>query len=457
MLDSAFTSPASSAVVAFVTTIHLALALLRQHRSARRLSQAPILLPSLFLTAAPWLLPSPPWLAAGLAVHIVWFVLCERLLASPAPAPATATPRPEATARPPAARPAAQAPPAGGFVPAPVLATLDETADIRTFRLLRPEGFTFQPGQFLNVRVKVDGKPLVRCYSISSAPESSGYLEISVKRQGVVSNLLHATVRPGSVLQVKGVAGGRFVYPEGDDRPLILLGGGVGITPLISMLRHAVVADPTRPVTLLLSSRTAADIPFRDELATIRSRHPQVQVCLRCSRDAAALGVGAGRIDEECIRGHAPDAANSIFMICGPPPMIDAMKALALRLGARADDVRAEAFEAAVAASRERDELAQVIPIGAAARAAAGCSVTLAVTGRTLPVGRGQSLLDACEAGGIDSIPSSCRAGMCMTCRTRLVKGEVDCASESLDAEDRAAGYVLPCVAWPKGDCVLDA
>ena len=454
MLETAFSLPASSAVVAFVTTIHLALVLLRQHRSARRLAQTPILLPSLFLTVAPWLLPAPAWLAAGLLVHITWFILCERLLAPAVPAAATVAARPVPVAA--SASSAARPPAPGGFVAAPVLAVIDETSDIRTFRLLRPEGFTFLPGQFLNVRVKVDGKPLVRCYSISSAPESSGYLEISVKRQGLVSNLLHSTLRPGSVLSIKG-AGGRFVYPDGDDRPLVLVGGGVGITPLMSMLRHAVAADPARPVTLLFSSRTVAEIPFRDELATLRSRHPQVELCLRASRDVAAPGIGAGRLDEVCLRRHVPEIANSVFMICGPLPMIDAMKALLPRLGARPDDVRAEAFEAAVAASRERDDLAPVIPIAAGAHAGAGFSITLAVSKRTLPAGRGQSLLDACEAGGVDSIPSSCRAGMCMTCRTRLVGGEVECSSDSLDAEDRAAGYVLPCVAWPKSDCVLEA
>jgi ferredoxin-NADP reductase len=247
------------------------------------------------------------------------------------------------------------------------------------------------------------------------------------------------------------------VYPDGDDRPLVLVGGGVGITPLMSMLRHAVAADPARPVTLLFSARTVAEIPFRDELATLRSRHPQIDLCLRASRDAAAPGIGAGRLDEACLRRHVPEIADSVFMICGPLPMIDAMRTLLQRLGARPDDVRAEAFEAAVAASRERDDLAPVIPIAAATHAGAGFTITLAVSKRTLPAGRGQSLLDACEAGGVDSIQSSCRAGMCMTCRTRLVAGEVECSSDSLDAEDRAAGYVLPCVAWPKTDCVLEA
>ena len=450
MIDSTLTSPASSAVIAFVTTIHLALVLLRHHRSARRLARAPILIPSVLLTASPWFLTAPVWLAGALLAHIAWFVACETLLPSPVMSSAAAKVPPAAP------RPVRAAPAAAGFVPAPVLAVLEETADIRTFRMLRPDGFAFAPGQFLNVRVNVDGKPLVRCYSISSAPESAGYLEISVKRQGVVSNLLHATIRPGSMLTVKGAAG-RFVYPAGDDRPLVLVGGGVGITPLISMLRHAVAAEPTRPVTLLLSARTVADIPFRDELVTLRNRNPQVQVCLRVSRGTAAPGVDAGRIDDECLRRHVPEVANSIFMICGPLPMIDAMKAQLGRLGARAEDVRAEAFETAVAAAHEREELAQVIPIGTGARAAAPLSVTLSLTGRSVPVGRGQSLLEACEAGGVQTIPSSCRAGRCMTCRTRLVNGEVDCSSDSLDAEDRAAGYVLPCVAWPKSDCVIEA
>jgi hypothetical protein len=103
MIETAISLPASSAVVAFVTTIHLALVLLRQHRSARRLAQAPILLPSLFLTVAPWLLPAPAWLAAGLLVHIAWFILCERLLA-PAAAAVAARPVPVASAASPAAR-----------------------------------------------------------------------------------------------------------------------------------------------------------------------------------------------------------------------------------------------------------------------------------------------------------------------------------------------------------------
>lgn len=448
---------AGSAAVAFVTTIHLAMALLRHYRSVRGSGQVAVLLPSALLTFSPWVLPTPLWLAAGVAVHLAWFAVCERLLPQKAAVTSARTLKPAGAPAPSRAAFGERPAPAAGsaFTPVPVLAVIDESPDIRTFRMLRPDGFTFTAGQFLTVRVSVDGKPLVRCYSISSAPASSGYLEISVKRQGMVSNLLHATLRPGSVIAIKAAAG-QFRYPASDDRPLVLIAGGVGITPLISMLRHAIASQPTRPVTLFLSVRSEHDIPFHDELLAIRARHPQVQLCVRTSRAAGAPGITAGRIDEACVRRYVADPANSIFMICGPLAMIEAMRALLLRLGAPAENVRFEAFEAAVAAAREHEgeRLAPVVAIGV--QRAAAPRLTLALSKQTVAVGRGQSLLDACEAAGVE-IPSSCRAGMCLTCRTRLLQGEVDCSSESLDAEDRASGYVLPCVSWPKTDCVLEA
>ena len=106
------------------------------------------------------------------------------------------------TARPGAAAPAA-APKQRGFLPTPVLAVFDETPEIRTFRIARPEGYEFHAGQFITVQVQLDGRPVTRCYSISSGPEARGYLEISVKRQGSVSSTLHSTVRPGSTLSVR--------------------------------------------------------------------------------------------------------------------------------------------------------------------------------------------------------------------------------------------------------------
>ncbi|MEZ5319218.1 MAG: FAD-binding oxidoreductase, partial [Vicinamibacterales bacterium] len=193
--------------------------------------------------------PSAAGVGAGLALHALWYAVCERM--APPPLPAVAA-RPAAAVRPAAGAAGAGAPPAvvaraggptkaakpRGFVQVPVLAVVNESPDIRTFRLARPEGFEFVAGQFLPVRVRTDGTDHVRCYSLSSSPSTRGYLEISVKKQGLVSQMLHATLRPGALLWVKAPAGA-FTYPAGDDRPLLLLAGGIGITPVLSMLRHA--------------------------------------------------------------------------------------------------------------------------------------------------------------------------------------------------------------------------
>ena len=238
----------------------------------------------------------------------------------------------------------------------PVIATIDQTRDIRTFRLARPRGFDFQAGQFLTVSVKINSKRMVRRYSISSAPESADHLEITVKRQGTVSSALHATLGVGSLLSVEPPAG-RFVYPAGDPRPIVLLAGGVGCTPLMSMLRHAVVRDPTRPVTYLLSVRTEKDIAFHSEISRLRRSHPHLRVGVTLTREKRP-GFRAGRIDEELLRRASPDPANTLYYICGPTPMMDRMRSLLSRLGVPAGQIRWEVFDNASAAAGDADPVA---------------------------------------------------------------------------------------------------
>lgn len=233
----------------------------------------------------------------------------------------------------------------------PVIAVFDQTHDIRTFRLARPRGFDFQAGQHLTLSIKINLKRMIRRYSISSAPESADYLEISVKRQGTVSGALHSTVGVGSLLSVEPPAG-RFVYPAGDPRHLVLLAGGVGCTPLMSMLRHAVVRDPSRPVTYLLSVRTEKDIAFRSELALLRRRHPHLRVGVTLTREQRR-GYLAGRIDEELLRRVAPDPANTLFYVCAPYPMMDDTTKLLPGLGVPASQIRWEVFDNAATARRE--------------------------------------------------------------------------------------------------------
>jgi len=321
----------------------------------------------------------------------------------------------------------------------------------------RPQGFDFAAGQFVPVRVLIDGKPHVRCYSISSSPDARGYFEISVRRQGLVSTTLHATLRTGSRLLI-GRPAGQFVYPGGDDRPLALLAGGIGITPLLSMLRHAVSTDPARPIVLLYSARNPQAAAFYSELQVIAQRHPQVRIAVTMSEPSTPEPWRRGHIDAQMVRQYVAHPSHTIFCICGPVPMMTAMQQLLTAEGVPAHQIRTENFDTAMAAT-------QIHAPAAAAQSAATprpqqgsaqYEITFAATGRSVSAHGSHTLLEMAEAEGI-AIPSSCRSGVCQACRTRVADGDVDCQSSVLDPDDRAEGFILPCVSWPHSDVVLEA
>lgn len=406
---------------------------------------SPFVFPSFLFVAAPWASPAPLWVFGGLGLHAVWLFICEWLAPPPPPVVVRAAQRP----------PARVSAPTPAFVPTTVVAVLDEATDIKTFRLARPDGFEFLPGQFLAVKVLIDGKPHVRCYSISSAPHTRGYLEISVRKQGLVSGTLHATARPGATLSINRPAG-QFVYPSGDDRPIVLIAGGIGITPLLSMLRHAAASEPARQVTLLYSVRSESDVAFYDELCLLAERHPHIGVVITLTQATAPSLMRTGVIDAAMIRQYVPAPAHTIFNLCGPLPMIDAMRKMLAELDVPASQVRYEQFNTAVAASMVNTAALPAVEALTDRTEAGSVRVTFATSRVTASASSSSTLLETAEAEGVH-INSSCRSGVCQSCRTRLKSGHADCRSDVLDPADRANGYVLPCVTWPSDDCVLEA
>jgi ferredoxin-NADP reductase len=390
----------------------------------------------------------------GLLLHLGWFASCERWLPESATSspPSAKSPSPAARSTAKTSSPKKTSAPAGGFVQVPVIGAFAETEDITTFRMARPEGFAFSAGQFTSVKINIDGHPVVRCYTISSAPEAAGYFEISVKRQGLMSGTLHASIRPGSMVSVMPPAGG-FSYPSGDDRPLALLAGGVGITPMMSMLRHAVAADPTRRVTLLYSVHTHHDVAFGDELRFIASRHPQVKIVKTTTRGPHTTDCLSGRIDGRMVTEQIEDVANTVFMICGPTPMLECMETTLADLGVPDGQIRSEAFEAAVASTIPSKD---PVETDAPDTTVGGFRLHLAASDTTIEISDQNTLLAACDAAGVE-IPSACRAGVCGTCKARLIEGQVRCDSDLLEQDERDDGYILPCVAWPESDCVMEA
>ena len=201
-------------------------------------------------------------------------------------------------------------------------------------------------------------------------------------------------------------------------------------------------------VHLILGFRAPRDIIFREELAQLEARNANLSVTVAMSKPGDEPWSGAvGRIDRALLASAVPDIASRRAHICGPPPMMDAVKAALVSLGVPLAQIKREAF-----GTVKRDPSAK----DAGSTEIAGKALFLA-SGVTAPVPVDATILDAADMVGV-SIDNACRSGTCASCRVKLVSGRVTMAVEdALTDQDRAEGYILACQAKVQGDIEVDA
>ena len=291
----------------------------------------------------------------------------------------------------------------------------------------------FQAGQHLPVRFTLDDQVHIRTYSLSSAP-SDDFMRISVKLEGRVSSHLHERIKVGDVIEARAPQG-HFTVASDERRPLVLLAAGVGITPLLSMLREVVYQGQrtrhTRPSWLLQSSRSLADQPFRAELdRLLENGDGTVQVVRVLSQPEPQAQEGVdfdlrGRIDlalvQEVLQIEDYDQAD--FVLCGPGGFTQALYDELRDLDVDDQRIHAETFGPSTL-RRRPDPLAPVIEQPAAATEAVTVTFQNAqINARWQP--EAGSLLELAESQGLRP-EFSCRGGSCGTCRTRLISGQVN-------------------------------
>lgn len=345
-----------------------------------------------------------------------------------------------------------------------------ETPTVSTFRLVDPAGdalpFGFSPGQFLQVEVDVPSGPVKRSYTIASSPTQKAYVELTVKReaQGVVSAFLHANVKENHLLKVAGPFG-VFTFNGSDADSIVLIAGGVGITPMMSVLRY--LTDRTWPgdIFFIYSARSPEEVVFRDEIEHLERRHPKLHTLVLVeSRPAGTSWLGPeGRLTRELIQNEVPNIGARRVHLCGPPPMMTAMKKLLTDLGVPEAQIKSEAFSPASLPTQppQPEDAApapSVAPADDTPREVAPATVTFSIAGVAAALAHDQTVLEAAESAGVD-IPYSCRSGVCGVCVVKLARGNVTMATEEgLDPSDKAKGYVLACQAKSAGgDLVIEA
>ncbi len=356
-----------------------------------------------------------------------------------------------------------------------VARVFDETPGVRTFRLAPTAGtllpFDFMPGQYLNLSLMVDGKRVNRSYTIASSPTRVGYCELTVRREGrgVSSRHLHDALREGSLLDVSAPAG-RFTFTGSESESIVMIGGGVGITPLMAKIRYLTDLSWPGEIHLVFAVKSEGDIIFRDELDDLRRRHPNLRVTVTLTRDAGTTWQGErGRISPELLNRVVPQIAARRVHICGPGEMTDSIVRMLQGLGVPDERIKLESFAPAgrpmaTASEPVPDEHAGTVvttpaPGMTAASTSFGvaASVTFARAGKSKQVSAAQTVLEASEDLGVD-IAYDCRAGICGQCKTKLLAGRVVMdVQDALDPVDRANGMILSCQARCVDRVVVEA
>lgn len=352
------------------------------------------------------------------------------------------------------------------FYPLTIAEVRREIDDAVSLRFDLPEvlreTFRFSPGQHLTLRTDLDGEDIRRNYSLCVAPHD-GELRVAIKQiaGGVFSTWANRELSVGSVLEVMPPHGS-FTWSFDPERVATYAGfaAGSGITPVLSLLKTALITEPNSSFVLLYGNRASNTIMFLEELAALKNLfidRLQIYHFLE-EEEEEDVELFNGRLDSakiaEVLKSIVTPAAIDAAFICGPGPMMDAAEAGLLDAGVPREKILIERFTVGPMSASQ----------AAAARAieqqAAGLKVQITLEGRrrTLAFDAEKgSILENARAAGLPA-PFACKAGVCATCRARLFNGKVTMkANYGLSPEEVAQGYILTCQAVPlSSDVVLD-
>jgi ring-1,2-phenylacetyl-CoA epoxidase subunit PaaE len=338
----------------------------------------------------------------------------------------------------------------------------EETADARCITFDVPDGlkpaYAFVPGQYVTVRIDLDGEDVRRSYSICSTPEDEG-LSVGIRciAGGSFSSFARS-LKEGDVLDVM-TPQGRFLAPIGGAHDYLLLAAGSGITPMMSIAKSVLAGEPESSVTLLYANRTSDSIMFRDELDALKDKHlTRFALVHVLDEERQEVELLNGRLDREKLEtfAHAgvirPEHHDGVY-VCGPQPMMEAASAAMADLGVDSEKIHFELFTP----PGGPPPIASA-SVKAAEAAAGGVMVEVILDGarRRFPLNQaGETVLAAASRAGLE-LPYSCAGGMCCTCRCKVVEGSGEMIQNySLQPWELEAGFTLACQTRPTSKMLI--
>lgn len=219
---------------------------------------------------------------------------------------------------------------------------IQRTSNVTSFRFPRPEDLEYKPGQFFFVTLRYDNKELRKHFSFSSSPTEMDHFEFTKKLSDSEYSSALRAVKAGDWANIDGPYG-QFTF-EGQYPKIALLGGGIGITPFMSIAKYATDKNLSNKITLFYGCHTPNDIVFRKEFVELSKQNSNLKVYLTVNKATPDWTGSTGRIDAEVIRREIPDFKEYIFYACGPPPMVKAMQDLVESLGLSKEKLKIEYF-----------------------------------------------------------------------------------------------------------------
>ena len=352
-----------------------------------------------------------------------------------------------------------------------VAAIYKETPGVKTFRLQDVDGgmvpFGFLPGQFLTYSAEIDGRTVKRSYTIASSAAQTAYVETTIKREddGVFSDHMHDSVKEGDLLDVMAPSGA-FTFTGVEADSVVLIGGGVGITPLMAAIRYLWDIAWPGQIYLIYGAQSTEQFIFRDELEYLQRRMNNLHVAASMARAAGTSWMGSeGQITADFLTRAVPELTKRRVHLCGPPGMMETIRKTLVGLRVPPEQIKTEAFgpaRGAVPPPATRATQRQAADNGAsqddiAVIGPAAASIRFATSGKVAPLPPDKSVLEVAESVDVP-IDYSCRAGICGVCKTHLLEGSVTMeVQDALTEDDKAKGIILACQAKSIGHLVVEA
>lgn len=378
------------------------------------------------------------------------------------------------------------------------LQIINETKDVKTFRFVGKTPVLFdmyKPGQFVTLNLNIDEKKIKRSYSISSTPSRPHSLEITVKRvppppdqpdvpPGLVSNWLHDRLKVNDEIILSGPLG-KFTCFANPAQKLLLISAGSGITPMMSMSRWAFDTVADLDIVFVHSAKTPEDIIYRGELDTMSARQQNFRLAYTITRNEPGIAWGGyqGRISIGMLASIAPDYRERTVYVCGPDPFMKGVKQILTDDGFPMENYYEESFGGAKKTSKQesgkkeeqldrtpvtvakvqpvatpqKEVLTSPSPVTPSADSVVKSVVVFQSAGKEVSSNNGATILDLAEQEAIE-LDYSCRSGSCGSCRIKKLEGEIEYDGEpdALDDMEKEEGYILSCIAIPKGRVVVN-